>query len=152
MVSSVPSVVEQTTGTMTDDPTRHAELRWDGGMRFRGGEVGGPDTLLDADGVEAPGPFIALLLAAGACAASDVVSILGKMRVDLAEARVELVAMRRDEHPRRLVALRLVFHLRGAGLTGANATRAVDLSLTKYCSVLASLAPDTTITHAIRLG
>lgn len=137
---------------MTDDPTRRAELRWEGGMRFRGGEVGGPETLLDADGVEAPGPFIALLLAAGACAASDVVAILAKMRVELAEARVELVATRRDEHPRRLVALQLLFHLRGAGLTEANAARAVDLSITKYCSVLASLAPDATVTHAVRLG
>ncbi|MGH7628649.1 MAG: OsmC family protein [Gemmatimonadales bacterium] len=136
---------------MSDDPTRRAELRWEGGMRFRGGELGGPQTLLDADGVEAPGPFIALLLAVGACAASDVVSILGKMRVDLAEARVEVVALRRDEHPRRLVALRLVFRLRGADLTEANAARAVDLSLTKYCSVLASLAPDAAITHAIQL-
>jgi len=137
---------------MTEAPVRRAEVRWQGGMRFRGGEVGGPETLLDADGVEAPGPFVALLLAAGACAASDVVLILGKMRVELAEARVELVATRREEHPRRLVALQMVFHLRGEGLTEASAARAVDLSITKYCSVLASLAPDTTVTHAIRLG
>lgn len=121
-------------------------------MRFRGGEVGGPETLLDADGVQAPGPFIALLLAAGACAASDVVSILTKMRVSLTGARVELVATRREQHPRRLVALELVFHLRGAGLTEAKVAGAVDLSINKYCSVIASLAPDATITHAIRLG
>jgi putative redox protein len=137
---------------MTDDPTRRAELRWEGGMRFRGGEVGGATTLLDADGAEAPGPFIALLLAAGACAASDIVSILAKMQVALTDARVELTATRLDEHPRRLVALHLVFHLRGEGLTEANAARAVDLSLTKYCSVLASLAADATVTHAVRLG
>jgi putative redox protein len=92
------------------------------------------------------------MLAAGACAASDVVLILGKSRVTLTELRVELTATRRDEHPRRLLALELVFHLRGEGLTEANADRAVDLSVTKYCSVLASLAPDTTVTHAIRLG
>src|SRR5688572_28442503 len=67
---------------MIESPTRLAELRWEGGMRFRGGEIEGPNPLLDADGVEAPGPFIALLLAAGACAASDVVLILGKSRVD----------------------------------------------------------------------
>ena len=108
--------------------------------------------MLDADGVEAPGPFIALVLAAGACAASDVVLILGKSRVELTEARVELIAARHAEHPRRLVALELLFHLRGEGLTESNVARAVDLSITKYCSVLASLAPDTTVTHAIRLG
>jgi putative redox protein len=121
-------------------------------MRFRGGELGGPETLLDADGVEAPGPFIALLLAAGACAASDVVLILTKSRVELAEVRVELAATRRSDHPRRLLTLDLTFHLRGSGLTEGNAARAVQLSLAKYCSVLASIAPDTLVTHAIRLG
>lgn len=135
------------------EPTiRRASVRWEGGLRFRGGEEGGPTTLLDADGVEAPGPFIALLLSAGACAASDVVDILTKMRVVLGGASVELIATRRDEHPRRLLALELVFHLEGSGLTEVNAARAVDLSLSKYCSVLASLAPDITLTHAIRLG
>lgn len=136
---------------MTEPSIRRAEVRWEGGLRFRGGESGGPDTLLDADGVDAPGPFIALLLAAGACAASDVVAILGKMRVELAHASVDLVATRRDEHPRRLVALELVFHLRGGRLSEATAARAVELSLTKYCSVLASLAPDVALSHAIRL-
>jgi putative redox protein len=135
------------------EPTiRRAALRWEGGLRFRGGEDDGPDTLLDADGVDAPGPFIALVLAAGACAASDVVDILTKMRIALGEVSVELIATRRDQHPRRLLALELVFHLRGSRLTQANAARAVALSLSKYCSVLASLAPDVTITHAIRLG
>src|SRR5687767_13642664 len=137
---------------MSDASVRRAELHWQGGMRFRGGEIGGPEMLLDAAGVVAPGPFIALLLAAASCAASDVVLILGKARVALTEARVELLAKRRDEHPRRLLELQLLFHLSGEGLTELNAARAVDLSLTKYCSVLASLAPDTIVTHAIRLG
>jgi putative redox protein len=137
---------------MADDASRRAEVRWVGDLRFLGGEVGGPETFLDADGGAAPGPFIALMLAAGACAGSDVVLILGKSRVALTELRVELVATRRDDHPRRLLALELVFHLRGEGLTQTNAARAVDLSITKYCSVLASLAPDISVTHAIRLG
>jgi putative redox protein len=132
--------------------TRRAAVRWEGGLRFRGGETGGPETLLDADGVEAPGPFVALMLAAGACASADVVDILTKMRVVLTAASVELTATRRDEHPRRLLALELVFHLDGSGLTEANATRAVELSISKYCSVLASIAPDVTVTHAVRLG
>jgi putative redox protein len=135
------------------EPTiRRASLRWEGGLRFRGGEAGAPTTLLDADGVDAPGPFIGLILSAGACAAADVVDILTKMRVVLAAVSVELIAARRDEHPRRLMALELVFHLEGSGLTEPKAARAVDLSISKYCSVLASLAPDITVTHAVRLG
>jgi putative redox protein len=135
------------------EPTiRRASLRWEGGHRFRGGEEGAPTTLLDADGVDAPGPFIGLILSAGACAAADVVDILTKMRVVLATVSVELIATRRDEHPRRLMALELVFHLEGSGLTEPKAARAVDLSISKYCSVLSSLAPDITVTHAVRLG
>ena len=95
------------------EPTiRRASLRWEGGLRFRGGEQGAPATLLDADGVDAPGPFVGLILSAGACAAADVVDILAKMRVALAAVSVELIATRRDEHPRRLMALELVFHCR----------------------------------------
>jgi putative redox protein len=137
---------------MGDPTVRRASVRWEGGLRFRGGEEGGPTTLLYEDVVEAQGRLIALSLSAGACAASDVVDILRKMRVVLAGASVELIATRRAEHPRRLLALELVFHLEGSGLTEANAARAVDLSISKYCSVLASLAPDITVTHAIRLG
>ena len=107
------------------EPTfRRASLRWEGGLRFRGGEEGAPTTLLDADGVDAPGPFVGLILSAGACAAADVVDILTKMRVVLAAVSVELIATRRDEHPRRLMALELVFHLEGSGLTEPKATRA----------------------------
>lgn len=137
---------------MGEPTSRRASLRWEGGLRFRGGEQGAPATLLDADGVDAPGPFIGLILSAGACAAADVVDILTKMRVALAAVSVELIATRRDEHPRRLMALELVFHLQGSGLTEPKAAHAVDLSISKYCSVLASLAPDITVTHAVRLG
>lgn len=135
-----------------ESSTRRAVLRWDGGLRFRGGEVGGPELLLDADGIAAPGPFIALLLAAGACSGADVVSILEKMRIELGEVRLELTATRREEHPRRLLALHLGFHLRGTGLDDVKARRAIDLSIQKYCSVLASLAPDVAVTHELRLA
>jgi putative redox protein len=39
----------------------------------------------------------------------------------------------------------------GEGLDMLKAERAVNLSIEKYCSVLASLAPDIEVTHEIRL-
>ena len=44
---------------------------------------------LDGDNAAAPGPMLTLLLAAASCTGADVVSILEKMRVSLAEFRIE---------------------------------------------------------------
>jgi putative redox protein len=88
---------------------------------------------------------VALLMAAGGCAGADVVSILEKMQVKLASCRIEVTGRRNEEYPKRYNHLWLRFHLAGEGLTEANTKRAVELSVTKYCSVLLSLNPDITV-------
>jgi putative redox protein len=132
--------------------TKRIALEWREGLIFEGGEPGGPAVLVDGDNARAPGPMLQLLLAAAACSGADVVHILGKMRVELERFRIEAEGLRREEEPRRYVAIRLVFHLAGAGLDEAKARRAVDLSLEKYCSVVNSLAPDIRIDYELRLG
>ena len=120
--------------------TKHISLGWTGGLVFRGGEPGGPETTIDGDNEAAPGPMLTLLLAAAACTGADVVVILEKMRVTLRELRIEASGVRREQEPRRYTGLHLEYHLRGEGLDEAKARRAVDLSITKYCSVVSSLA------------
>jgi putative redox protein len=132
--------------------TKRITLRWREAMVFRGGEAGGPETTIDGDNVQAPGPMLTLLLAAASCTGSDVVSILQKMRVALAECRIEASGVRREEEPRRFTAIHLDYHLAGAGLDEAKARRAIELSITRYCSVIHSLAPDIRITHGFTLG
>jgi putative redox protein len=132
--------------------TKLAELRWEGGLTFTGGAPGGPEIRIDADNAEAPGPMLLLLLAAASCSASDVVVILQKMRVALAECRVEAAGLRRESDPKRYVSLHFIFHLRGTGLDGSKARRAIDLSLAKYCSVVQSLAPDIVVTYDLTLA
>lgn len=132
--------------------TKRISLTWKEGLRFEGGPAGGPTTSIDGDNVTAPGPMLTLLLAAASCSGSDVVVILEKMRVRLRELRIDVEGIRRDEEPRRYVALHFTYHLAGDGLDEAKARRAVDLSLQKYCSVIHSLAPDIRITHALTLG
>jgi len=134
---------------------RAVRLTWSGmGMRFEGGgtEPPTPSIVVDGDGTAGPSPMITLLLAAAACSGSDVVAILEKMRVGLSRCDVEVRGVRRDEEPRRYVALRFRYTLAGDGLDAAKAERAVDLSLTRYCSVVASLAPDLTIDREIVLA
>ena len=97
--------------------------------------------------------MLTLLLAAAACTGADVVVILEKMRVHAAGApdRGERACGGRTE-PRRYTAIHLEYHLSGEGLDEAKARRAIDLSITKYCSVIHSLAPDIRVTHGLTLG
>jgi putative redox protein len=132
--------------------TKRVTLRWQQGLVFRGGEPGGPETTVDGDNAMAPGPMLTLLLAAASCTGSDVVAILAKMRVGLAECRIEASGVRREADPRRYLSLHLDYHLRGEGLDEAKAGRAIELSITKYCSVIHSLAPDIRVTHGFTLG
>jgi putative redox protein len=132
--------------------TKRVSLTWKEGLRFAGGAPGGPTTTIDGDNVTAPGPMLTLLLAAASCTGSDVVVILEKMRIKLRDLRIEVAGVRRDEEPRRYVAIHFDYHLAGEGLDEPRARRAIDLSLDKYCSVIHSLAPDIRITHALTLG
>jgi len=132
--------------------TKHIALSWTGGLRFEGGEPGGPVSLVDGDNVTAPGPMLHLLLAVASCSAADVVDILAKMREELTSLEVEAWGDRRDDPPRRYTSLRLRFRVRGESLAEAKVRRAIDLSLEKYCSVIHSLAPDIPVHYELDLG
>lgn len=136
---------------MTND-TRRVSLAWSGNYVFKGGAPGGPETVIDGDNAVAPGPMLTLLLSAAACSGADVVSILEKMRVKLLELRIDVAGERREKEPRTYTSIHLEYHMRGEELDEAKATRAIDLSITKYCSVINSLAPDIKVTHGLSLG
>jgi len=134
---------------------RAVRLTWSGtGLRFSGAgtDPASPAVAVDGDGETGPGPMQVLLIAAAGCTGSDVVLILGKMRVVLRHFALDVTGTRRDEEPRRYIAIHFRFTLAGDGLDQAKAARAVELSLQKYCSVVHSLAPDIGISHEIVLA
>jgi len=137
---------------MTDDNLRAATIKWEGGLRCRGGSAGGPVSLIDAEGQQAPGPMVTLLMAAAACSGADVVGILQKMQGTLQELTTEVTGRRAPEHPKRYLTLHFTYRIRGDGLDEAKARRAVDLSHQKYCSVMHSLNADIAITYDLDLG
>ena len=132
--------------------TAEVTLRWTEELRFEGGGAGRPVIALDGDAKTATSPVELLLLAAGACSAADVVIILKKQRVALESVDVTVHGTRREEHPRRYTAIAFTFAVRGAGADETKVRNAVDLSLEKYCSVVASLAPDIQISYDVRIG
>jgi putative redox protein len=118
------------------------EVVWDGERRYRGGKPGVPPLLLDGNREVAPSPVDALLVAFAACSAIDVVDILGKRRTPPTSLDVRVEFSRADSPPRRLTEARLVYRVATAS-ERIHVERAIELSFSKYCSVSASLAPDT---------
>jgi putative redox protein len=132
---------------MTSSP--HAspvQIEWVEGLQFDAGRPDGPKVRIDGDARTAPGPFDMLLAAIAACAATDVVEIMRKQRTPLSAMTVRVEATRVDEIPRRLASAVLHFRLRGTGVTAEKAARAIELSVTKYCSVRSSLIADAPVT------
>jgi putative redox protein len=127
-------------------------LDWQEDLHFKGGEAGKPAIRIDGDNAIGPGPMLTLLLAAASCTGSDVVIVLRKMRVDLQSFSIDVAGTRREQEPRRYIAIHFVYRLAGAGLDETKARRAIDLSLEKYCSVMHSLAPDIKVTYDLALG
>jgi len=132
--------------------TKRVTLHWLDDLRFEGGEVGGPQVIIDAENATAPGPMLQLLLAAAACSGADVVSILRKMQVGLESVEVAMSGERRTEHPKRYTAIHYAWTIRGRGLNETKARRAIDLSMEKYCSVIHTFAPDITMSYDLSVG
>src|SRR5262245_29326945 len=99
-----------------------------------------------------PSPMESVQGALAACTGIDVVSILEKMRKPLHALRIEVEAVRRDEHPRIYTDLTLVYYVDGPDLDEASVRRAVELSQDQYCSVAAMLRPTVRIGRRIVLN
>lgn len=126
-------------------------MRWRERLVFEAGPPGRPLVVVDGDSAVATSPVELLLVAAATCTASDVVLILEKQRVGLRALEATVQGTRREEQPRRYTALHFVFTIAGDGADEGKARRAIDLSLEKYCSVVASLAPDIRISYDVKL-
>ena len=133
---------------------RAVHVEWTGtGLAFRGGgtEPATPAITIDGDGQEGPSPMLTLLLAAAGCSGADVVVILEKMRLPIQGLSIDISGMRRDEQPRRYTDLTFRFRVTGDAVDTAKVERAVALSLEKYCSVVASLAPDLRVEYQVEV-
>jgi putative redox protein len=127
------------------------EVEWTGGSEFEAHRAGGPKIRIDGDARTAPSPFDVLLSSLASCSAIDVVSILQKQRTPVKALRVLIEAQRVDTIPRRLASAMLHFAITAPGTTPAKAARAVELSVTRYCSVRSSLLAEVPVTWTIEL-
>jgi putative redox protein len=127
---------------------------WAGGMEFRI-EQDGHEFVLDSTddfGGRDAGPRPKALLLSGliGCTGMDVVSILGKMKVEGFGLEIAAEADTTDDHPVVFSAIRLVYLFSGRDLPREKIARAVSLSQDKYCGVSAMLRRVAPLTWEIR--
>jgi putative redox protein len=124
-----------------------ARAQWVGKERFVAQSPSGHMVALDSDRSSngAPGPMELLLVALGACTATDVVSILAKKRQKLDSLEVDVSGEPAAEPPTVWVKLEIVYKLRGI-LDEKAVDHAIELSEEKYCSVAAMLRKTAPIT------
>src|ERR1700720_3202666 len=117
-----------------------ASIQWIRGEKFVTTSPSGHAMAVDSDreSNKAPGPMELVLMALGACTATDVVSILKKKRQKLEWLEVVCSGERAVEPPTVWTKLEIVYRLRGALDEGA-VKHAIELSEEKYCSVSAML-------------
>ena len=123
-----------------------ATIRWTKAEQFEATTPSGNTLHLDSDRQSntGPGPMEMLLVALGACSATDIVLILGKKRQRLESLEVSVSGERAPAPPQVWTRLDVVFRLRGKGPGGGPMDEkavadAVRLSEEKYCSVAAML-------------
>lgn len=125
---------------------------WKGEHRFDTARPGGPSARLDGSGTTGQSPADALLSAVASCAAIDVVDILEKRRTPVASMSIEIVGERVATIPRRYKHITLKFRIAGEGIERDQALRAIELSVTKYCSVRSSLLAEIVVDWELELS
>jgi putative redox protein len=142
-MSDAPAVVVK--------PPQRVIAVWKGGEEFDTSKPGGPVARIDGHGVNGQGPVDTLLSALGTCSAMDVVGILKKQRTPAESLEVEVIGTRENASPRRLKHVLMVFRISGAGIEREQALKAIQLSVTKYCSVRDSLDPNIPVEWELEL-
>lgn len=96
-------------------------------------------------------PTELVLMALGGCSGIDVELILGKMRIDVRDFRIQLIGERAETQPRKFTKIKIVYHFWGRELPRKKLERAVQLSEDKYCSVTHTLNESVEIESEIKV-
>jgi putative redox protein len=125
---------------------------WSGhGEVFTGTSPTGPVVTLDGNRLEGTSPMVLLLHAEAGCTGIDVLALLEKMRQSVQSLRIEVTGEKGEgDYPRIWEKIHLRY-LIGGQVELEKAEKAVQLSLSKYCSVSAMLGKAAAITHEIEL-
>src|SRR5690606_34488207 len=114
---------------------------WLGNMKFESTNPPRHNLFIDAgpeNGGNSEGyrPKALMLSALAGCSGLDVASLIKKMKLDVADFKIEIDANLTEEDPKYYDKVAIHFHFFGADLNEKKLQRAVDLSVEKYCGVM----------------
>jgi putative redox protein len=129
-----------------------AKIKWMGEQKFSAVSPSGHTLRMDSDRTSntGPGAMELLLMALGACTATDIVIILGKKRQKLEFLEVICSGERAAEPPQVWTKLEILFRL-GGKLEESGVKRAIQLSEEKYCSFSATVKKTAELTWRYEL-
>ena len=105
------------------------------------------DAKEDVGGTSAgPQPPRLLLLALAGCTAMDVISILRKKRQQVSGLTVAVQGKRAEQHPKIYTHIEVFYRVRGNTIDPRAVERAIELSNTRYCPVIATLSKVAVVT------
>jgi putative redox protein len=92
-----------------------------------------------------------VLMALAGCTSMDVIPILKKKKSPVIGYECHVKGTERDEHPKIFTDIHVEYVFYGNGIRAEDVERAIELSVTKYCSVSAILSASAKLTHSYRI-
>jgi putative redox protein len=90
-----------------------------------------------------------VLLGLAGCTGMDVISILQKKRQQVTAFHLNIKGSRAEEHPKSFTRIEVEYVVRGHAIAPEAVARAIELSQTRYCSVMGSLKAEIITTYRI---
>lgn len=130
-------------------------VSWSGGMSFET-EIDGYKLSVDAKKEvggqdKGPRPKPLMMLSLAGCTGMDVISILGKMRVEVEDFNIKIEADLTDEHPKHFTKMHIIYIFKGKNLEIEKLKKAIDLSQDRYCGVSATYKKAMDISYEIKI-
>ncbi len=120
--------------------TNKIELSWKGQMLF---ESVAPEGTVMIDAAEEVGgqgkglrPKAMMLTSLAGCSAMDIASLLKKMRAEVKDFKIEVVANLTEEHPKYYDKVHVIYRFYGGDFKKDKIEKAVNLSVDRYCGVM----------------
>ena len=129
-------------------------VKWTGNKQFIGTDSGNHSVVISShDEANNTGvsPSQLLLIALASCSAYDVVAILQKKRLQLEGLEITVHGEQEPDPPWPYRNIHLKFDVSGSDLTDKAVEQAIELSITKYCSVAATISGKADITHEFEI-
>jgi len=129
---------------------------WKKNMQFESDNPSGNSLIMydasaDNGDVKGFGPKALMLSSLAGCSGLDVDSLLTKMRAEVDDFNIVVSGELTEEHPKFYHKVNVDYHFYGTGLKKDKITKAVNLSVDRYCGVMEMFRQFAEITTEIYL-